>query len=409
MNENAEDVSKINKQSLSLSSDERHSQEMKNIVSLVVAVFAVCVCSWSCRQEVKTGYPQLDEYFESVADEFMGSVTVSQNGDIIYQKSVGYADIGAGVKAGPKSKYLIGSVSKTMTTVMAFRAIDAGLLSLDSTLESFFPEAGITNADKICIDDLLYHRSGMHDIFEHDDYYDWYTTYQSRDDILAKMDGVPADFEPGEGQAYCNAGFVLLSYILEDIYDKSFAELIASQIAKPAKLKDTYVPAALDHSKNECRSYKATDDGWVEDAETSLSFPLGAGSVISTPTDLVKFFNALFDGVYGEGIIDRMSGTWGALGRGLFPFFYYADHGVGHPGGIDSFITELCHFDRNDLVVAINTNGTSKDINEILAAVLNVFLPQESVQGQELELEQGEDQGQGQELEQREEQEDSAM
>lgn len=348
---------------------------MKRILIHLLAVLSAPIILSSCGQTMTAETEALDEYFDSISTQFMGTVVVSQHGKTVYSKSVGYADIEAQIPSGPDSKYLIGSVSKTMTAVMAFRAIDAGLMSQDSTLESFFPGWGLPNADKIKIDDLLYHRSGLHDIFEHDDYYEWYTSYHSREDILTKLAASKSDFEPGDSQDYCNAGFVLLSYILEDIYGKTFAQLVNDEIAVPAKLKNTYVPKKLDHSNNECRSYKY-DDGWAEDAETSLSFPLGAGSIISTPADLNKFFNALFAGKYGNGIIERMSEIWGNFGRGLLPFFYYADKGMGHPGGIDSFVTELCRFERGELTVSICTNGLSININDVLATVLGTYLPQ---------------------------------
>ena len=69
---------------------------------------------------------KLDNYFNVLEEnnKFMGSVAVSKNGEIIYTKSIGYADLENKVKATKKTKYKIGSISKTFTTVLALKAVE---------------------------------------------------------------------------------------------------------------------------------------------------------------------------------------------------------------------------------------------------------------------------------------------
>ena len=54
---------------------------------------------------------KLDSYFDTLEkhDKFMGSVAVSQNGKLVYAKSVGFSDIENNIKANENSKYRIGS------------------------------------------------------------------------------------------------------------------------------------------------------------------------------------------------------------------------------------------------------------------------------------------------------------
>src|SRR5690554_5933894 len=102
---------------------------------------------------------KLDNYFNALEEnnKFMGSVAVSQNGDIIYTNSVGYADFENKVKANEETKYRIGSISKTFTAVLVLKAVEENKLELDQTIEKFFPT--IKNAKKITIENLLRHRS----------------------------------------------------------------------------------------------------------------------------------------------------------------------------------------------------------------------------------------------------------
>ena len=54
----------------------------------------------------------------------MGSVAVSKNGELIYAKSIGYADIENNIRASEKTKYRIGSISKSFTAVLILKAIE---------------------------------------------------------------------------------------------------------------------------------------------------------------------------------------------------------------------------------------------------------------------------------------------
>ena len=67
---------------------------------------------------------KLDNYFNTLEknNKFMGSVAVSKNGEMIYTKSIGFADIESQVKATANSKYRICSISKSFTAVMILKA-----------------------------------------------------------------------------------------------------------------------------------------------------------------------------------------------------------------------------------------------------------------------------------------------
>ena len=77
----------------------------------------------------------------------MGSVAVSKNGELIYTKSIGYADIENNIKASEKTKYRIGSISKSFTAVLILKAIENQQLTINETIDKWFPT--ITNSNKI--------------------------------------------------------------------------------------------------------------------------------------------------------------------------------------------------------------------------------------------------------------------
>ncbi|MBQ6101392.1 MAG: serine hydrolase, partial [Bacteroidales bacterium] len=78
---------------------------------------------------------KLDNYFGKLEEnnKFMGSVAVAKKGEIIYTKSVGFVDVENNVKATEKSKYRIGSVSKSFTAVLVLKAVEEKKIDLDQT------------------------------------------------------------------------------------------------------------------------------------------------------------------------------------------------------------------------------------------------------------------------------------
>ena len=106
---------------------------------------------------------KLDAYFNTLFEHnrFMGSVAIARGGELIYSKSVGFADVEEGIKIDENTKFRIGSITKTFTAVLVLKAVEENRLTLCQTIDKWFPEIG--NADKITIEHLLRHRSGLYE------------------------------------------------------------------------------------------------------------------------------------------------------------------------------------------------------------------------------------------------------
>lgn len=314
---------------------------------------------------------RLDSYFDALekCGRFMGSVALSQNGELIYTRSLGTADVEKNLKADVNSRYRIGSISKTFTAVLVMKAVEKGMVSLDQTIDKYFPS--IPNAGKITVRYLLYHRSGIHSFTEDKDYTSWCTEPKTREELLEIIAKGESEFEPDSKAAYSNSNYVLLSMIVEKIYGKPYDTLLKKQITKPFGLKYTSLGGKIDTGKNECRSY-SFDDGWKLEPETDISVPLGTGGVVSTPSDLVRFSNALFGGkLVSKKSLEQMK-TWkDKFGIGMFPIPFYEHTGYGHTGGIDGFSSVFCYFDDRNLSYALTSNGTNYNNNNISIAILS--------------------------------------
>ncbi|REG99014.1 serine hydrolase domain-containing protein [Flavobacterium aquicola] len=314
---------------------------------------------------------KLDNYFNALEanNKFMGSVAVSQNGEIIYTKSMGFADVEKNVKATKNSKYRIGSISKSFTTVLILKAAEDKKLDLSQTIDKWFPI--IKNADKISVKQLLSHRSGIHNFTNDNDYLTWNTQPKTEKEMLEIIAKGGSDFEPDSKAEYSNSNFVLLTYILEKTYSKSYSDLLQQYIAKPLGLTNTYVFGKINTSKSECRSYNFAGT-WKVVTETDFTIPLGAGAIISTPSDLTKFADDLFGGkLLKPESLEIMKTIKDGYGIGLFQMPFHEKMGYGHNGGIDGFSSVYSHFAEDKISYALITNGTKLNMNDISIAVLS--------------------------------------
>jgi D-alanyl-D-alanine carboxypeptidase len=314
---------------------------------------------------------KLDKYFDVLEtnNKFMGSVAVSKNGDIIYIRSAGFSDVENGIKANENSKYRIGSISKTFTATLVLKGVEKRKIDINQTIDKYFP--GIKNSDKITISHLLYHRSGIHNFTNDKDYLTWNTNPKTEKEMVDVITKGGSDFEPNSKAEYSNSNYVLLTFILEKSFKKPYAVLLEEYITKPLGLKNTYLGGKVKPSDNECYSYRFLEN-WILMPETDTSIPLGAGGVVSTPVDLVKFSDALFSGkIITKESLDMMKSLKDNFGIGLFPIPFYNKTSFGHTGGIDGFASIFSNFAEDNISFAFTSNGMNYTNNLISLAILS--------------------------------------
>ncbi len=318
-------------------------------------------------------HSKLDKYFQALDDnnKFMGSVAVSKQGEIVYLKSIGFSDIENNIIANKNSKYRIGSISKTFTAVLILKAVEEKRLTLNQSIDKYFPS--VKNANKITVKHLLNHRSGIFNFTSNSDYFTWNTQSKTEKEMVEIISKSESEFEPDSKTKYSNSNFVLLTYILEKAFQKSYSELLQAHIIQPIGLQNTFFGGKIDSNKNECKSYHFNGN-WEVEPETDMSIPLGAGGIVSTPSDLTKFSDSLFGGkLLNDKSLDLMKKIRDGYGIGLIQVPFYDKIGFGHTGGIDGFRSVFFYFKDGDISYALTSNATNYEINEISIAVLSAF------------------------------------
>src|SRR2546423_5339876 len=281
---------------------------------------------------------KLDQFFDRLAEKnkAMGSLTVARDGNVLYTRAIGYSQIN-GTEKKPltaANRFRIGSITKMFTAAMIFQLVEAGKLKLTDTLDKFFPQ--IPNSQKITIAQILAHRSGIHDsILDRNLRPSSNTNAITKDEMLALIAKGTPDFEPDAKHSYSNSGYILLGLILEKLTGKPYGEALEERITSKVGLKDTYVATGnIDVNKNEALTYIHFGGDWKQVPETHPSILFSAGAIVSTPNDLAKFIQALFDlKLISQESLNQMKTIRDGEGLGMGPFTFAGKTFYGHTGG----------------------------------------------------------------------------
>ena len=262
----------------------------------------------------------LDQFFDRLAEKnkAMGSLTIAKDGNVLYTRAIGYSQID-GTEKKPltaSTRYRIGSITKTFTAAMILQLVEERKLKVTDTLDKFFPQ--IPNAQKITIAQILSHRSGIHDSRPSSK-----TNAVTKDELLTIISKGTPDFEPDAKNRYSNSGYILLGLILEKLTGKTYGEAVEERITSKLGLKDTYVTTGnIDVNKNEALTYRYPGDLEPE-SETHPSLLFSAGAIVSTPNDMAKFIQALFDGkIVSKESLDQMKTMRDDEGLGMVTFTF---------------------------------------------------------------------------------------
>lgn len=319
--------------------------------------------------------PKLDSLMDVLAEKnrAMGSLTISKNGVVVYNRAIGFSDMSGNEKipATSHTKYRVGSITKMFTATMIFQLIEDGKLSLTTTIDKYFPQ--LPNAGKITVGNLLNHRSGLHNFTDDPGYSSWMTQPKTQNEMLAIIAKGGVDFQPNEKFSYSNSGYVVLGYIIEKVSKQSYSKNLSSRINSKIGLSNTYVGTKTDIKNNETFSYRFSN-GWEQLPETDMSIPAGAGAIVSTPADLVKFIESLFSlKLISSSSLEQIKTMTDGYGMGMFQIPFYEKRAYGHNGGIDGFASNLAYFPEDGLAIAYCTNGQVYPMNNILIGVLSIY------------------------------------
>lgn len=315
-------------------------------------------------------FDKLQTYLDSLAEnnKLMSAVYIAKNGKPLYEHYAGMASVKDKVELSADSRFRIGSITKTFTAVLIMQLVEQNKISLDDTLRKYFTER-FQNSGKITLRHLLQHRSGIPNFTNQPAYMNYMTRPQKPETMLKRVLTLDSEFEPGSEHRYSNSNYLLLGLIIEIVYGKPFAEVVAEKITKPLGLNNTYYGNSINIEENEALSYRFGGQ-WVLQPETHMTVPHAAGAMVATAKDTAKFMEALFTGkLVSDTSLKAMMELKDGYGFGLFALPFHAHTFYGHNGGIDGFVSAAGFNMADGISYAILSNGVNFSFDQALIAI----------------------------------------
>src|SRR5437899_13054039 len=154
---------------------------------------------------------------------FSGVVLLAENGNPILLRAWG-----DGIRVD--TKFNLGSINKIFTQVAIGQFAASGKLALTDTIRKHLPDYPSPVADKITIQQLIEHKSGLGDFFGPEYLAAPPSSLRKLSDYLLLFVNKPLEFEPGTSQRYSNAGYIVLGLIIEAITRQSYYDYVREHV-----------------------------------------------------------------------------------------------------------------------------------------------------------------------------------
>jgi CubicO group peptidase (beta-lactamase class C family) len=331
-----------------------------------------------------------DRAFEKVTKAYVApapgcAAAVSLNGEVVFEKAFGLADLEHNVPNTTQTIFESGSVAKQFTAASLVLLQQDGKLSLDDPVRKYIPELP-DYGSPLTIRHLLNHTSGIRD---------WGAvmslTGAGRGDRVINQDLAldvithqrALDFTPGSEYSYSNSGYNLAAIIVERVSKQKFPAFVEERLFKPIGMKNS--SWRDDYQRvvpGRAQAYSRQGNGpW------RLNMPFmnvyGNGGMLTTVGDWMKW-NAMLDShSLGASLVTALE-TRGVLndGRkiayalGLTVDTYKGLKDVSHGGATAGYQTFLARYPDNKVSVGVMCNGTSPSAGGIAANITDeIFGP----------------------------------
>ncbi|MCH5202990.1 MAG: beta-lactamase family protein [Oscillospiraceae bacterium] len=285
---------------------------------LSVLTITVSVCFSGCSQQEKASDSNLDtadsKEINTVAiseqiDEalqqtgFKGIVYISNKGKEVYNNGLGKANIETSAMNTSDTEFSIASNTKQFTAAAIMILQQKGKLSVDDTIDKFFPS--YKEGKKLTIHNLLSMRSGIPDYFTYTDEngnrialtysmleYQVKETSAPKDNRKNIREWIfkqPLNFKADEKFEYSNSNYFLLADIIESVSETTYESFVKTNIFDPLKMENSYF---ADNYNKESEMFARPND--IDYDTEYLNYPgasFGAGNIISTAKDIDKWLN----------------------------------------------------------------------------------------------------------------------
>ncbi|WP_407270237.1 serine hydrolase domain-containing protein [Radiobacillus sp. PE A8.2] len=310
---------------------------------------------------------KLDEYLQDCNrdHDLHGSILVSYKGEIIINESFGMANYEHHIPNTPKTKFRIGSITKSFTAAAIFQLQQQGKLHIEEPISKYLP--AFPSGDTISIYHCLTNSTGIVDFVRLENF--WEKTMRlpaSINEVIASVKDLPLQFAPGTKFGYSNTNYLILTKILEQVSGETYASYMKDHIFNPLQMHDTGCDDGVNIVEGLASGY-TFDKKPKHAAYADLSFPLGAYGLYTTVEDLYKWDQALMTNeLLSEASLKTMLEPYQvgyACGWAVSPI-----HGHtcwNHYGDISGYVNYMMRFPEEELTIVFLSNMDTVPVSTI--------------------------------------------
>jgi D-alanyl-D-alanine carboxypeptidase len=312
----------------------------------------------------------LDSYFQRhyPADEPGATIAIVRDGEMVFSKAFGMADLENGIANQTNMVFRLGSITKQFTAVAIMMLAEEGKLSVDDDITKHLstykpPPSTVT------VEHLLTHTSGIPSYTAIPGWFDKKIRENlSVEEMMDAWEDLPLEFEPGSKFNYNNSGYYMLGAIIESASGMPYDQFIDERIFKPLGMTTSYYDHSAQIIPNRSRGYEQAPDGTFRNASfLDMGQPYAAGSLASTIDDMAKWDAALYtDVLLPQSVLQKMwtsykltDGSEAGYGYGWFVGEHNGHRIITHGGGIPGFRTEGFRIPEEKLYVSVLSNGAA--------------------------------------------------
>ena len=228
----------------------------------------------------------------------------------------GLADRSHRVPNTVETRFAMASGCKIFTAMAVGSLIQEGRIGLDTTLADCVRSRQFHFGSTVTVGQLLNHTAGVPDYFDEELESDYGALWRERPcyrmtsvrDFLPLFENAPMKAPPGQGFLYCNAGFVLLGLVIEELTGRDFREVVAERIFRPCGMTRSGYFAMDALPDNTALGYLSEDEA---DRRTNI---------YSVPIDRRRRRWRLHHGAGHAPVLDILAGRTCSLARLAGPF-----------------------------------------------------------------------------------------
>ena len=354
------------------------------LAPFMALLFSAATASAQLVQPSDDALAELDRWFQAYLDENNipgGLVAVASRGRIIHLQPYGMANVELSVPVTDSTVFEIGSISKQFVSAAVMLLVEEDRLGLGDPIHQYLPHLpsewlGVT------VRHLLTHTSGIPD-YERIRTYDVYGFRLTPEEVIQIAHSRPMDFAPGAGWYYSNTGYFLLSMIVERVEGRPLGQVLRSRIFEPLGMRQTRMADPEAIIPHRAAGYWVNRAGaLINRRPTETSSTLGAGGILTSVYDLVKWDEAL----YGEQLLSAESkatmwtpvvlpngeNTGCAFGWSVRPYQGLTSQRKG--GQVAGFVADFSRFPEQEAAIILFLNRYRVG-GGVSVVVLHTFMP----------------------------------